>query len=1795
MQDPAFRNTTKFTRKSQQIGTNYVKITWASRLLGISPHTLRRLEEKGDIIPVRLPNGHRLYNIDDVKKLQEKIQNKQYVKEEKYEERKEKAKSKHKHHKDKTKYFELNEKLETTIKGVKNLNNLLLGILFLFSISLFTATLGTDLPYSLKNILGSKDRPKTASVRSSDVLAAKGKITDFIFNVNIPSIFNAEVTTGETLTAEGLVNILGGLTTNTLTFTNPATMNNLLGINDTTKTTLEEALNINGEVTGTGLGDIVIADGVIDETKLASDIAYDGDFDFTGTISIGGSQISATASELNYLSSAAVSTGGIIFGDGSKFTQDSISFFWNNTLKRLGIGTNSPTASLDLLGATATSASLRVRSGTAPTSPNTGDFYSDGTNIYYYNGATWNDLTDSGLWTLNGTEVYYEGNVGIGTTNPGYKLDVNGNTNTTGLYLGGIQVTSTGTELNYLDGSSVESGGVIHGDGSKFANTGTAPNGYFLISKGSSTPTWNNPAGLTIGQADTLDGIDSLQFLRSDATDTFDVSGGGTLYIASGNYLDILGSFYLNGSGVTATANEINVLNGMTSSTSELNYLDGISISSIGVVYTDGSKFANTGEGTSGYILQANGTAPPSWVNPTGIDAGSLDGFDSTSFLRSDTSDQYTSGTLTINSGAIFDVDGDLLIADNDIAFDSVSYTNFNFTNDFSINDNNFFLDKQTAFVGLGNTAPSERLMVNGRVYLAQTTAPSPTTDRLYNVSGSLFWNGTQLDTGGVTLYSNSGTVPAGSYIEVAHSQPTFDVLATGWIEGISGTWTEIDDFAGTDHNTEDPELVTWFRMDENSGNLDNAEGTATNDLVSKSDPNYQIIGKINWGLELSGNDYFCSTSDPATTTTCDDNNNLDFEDDSFTLGGWFKHSTMSGTSPEYIISKYSDSAALDELGDGLDGDITISIAKNINTETIATGRSYADGIAYRVVTPTDGSSSATRYTTVTLSNGIAVGDEVLLINLQGASGDVGDVGNYEIMKVESVTSTTVTFTEPITVSFDGTTASNQKVIIQRIPNYEDVTIANGGSLTASAWDGLATTPTGSAGYYTGIVAFKASGTVTIEGGGSITVSAKGYRGGAKGSGTATGSQGESIKGTGSVSTSANDGGGGGGYTYVGTGDGGDNGGGGGYGSIGETGIVNGASGTGGAGGNTYGSSDLSSSIFFGSGGGGGGSWTSNGGDGGAGGGILYIAANNISLSGNIYSKGGSGVANTGSSGNGGSGSGGSVILNANTLTLGSNLVDGLGGTAYADGGNGRIYIQYSTSSSGTTTPGAEASQVTSSSGGYKLYMESDGDITFAIDDDDISFPEDTATTVNADYDDGTWHHVVAVKNSTSSIKLYVDGEEVASDYSLISTYSISNSDPFLLGVDDNQSSDKWNGSMDEVFVYDRALSPGEIKELYQSNKKYKIEQPNNTTVRLYNNSQNTQTLRLNILESGADVAEWYTVNDNSLEAGDIVVVTGNLDEYKSPIITKSDGSFDNRVIGIISSNANIKMGIERDNRKLVALSGRVPVKISPNSPTISAGDYITSSDIPGFGKKAIGTGRVVGVALENWYGGKETILILVDPTWFSIANDVVANNTSNNVLEEILELRNEILDNVSEFIDFSTTFSLSKEEKALVASVDMNILGDLTLNNLNVGGNILAGQVEVDTLENSINIAGPQCSSGILCQLQTLYLQKTLSGNIDMFDGKVMFEPDGSMTINKLILENNKTAGSSAIKAGDMTIFVATDAITIESKVMITPTKLVEALMAVTNKIPNQGFEVSLTKAAPEDITFDWLVVDTK
>ena len=335
------------------------------------------------------------------------------------------------------------------------------------------------------------------------------------------------------------------------------------------------------------------------------------------------------------------------------------------------------------------------------------------------------------------------------------------------------------------------------------------------------------------------------------------------------------------------------------------------------------------------------------------------------------------------------------------------------------------------------------------------------------------------------------------------------------------------------------------------------------------------------------------------------------------------------------------------------------------------------------------GGATLTLATTLTLS----AGDEVLVINMHGADSAYTHVGNYEFLTVASSTGTTVTVTAAPSVTFgevDNTDLSDQDVQIVRVPQYTDVTIGSSGVLTAPVWDGS----TG------GVLAFRASGTVSIASGGMITVDEAGYAAGATGTAyNADAYQGESYAGTGDGNEDSHTGVYGNityGYNYNNYGGGGAmiTGGGGNYGG----GATAGDEWTGGTygetytepyAGETYGSADLST-LFLGSGGAGVWNGLSDPGPGGDGAGILYIGAVTITATDASAISAIGGTTTHWATGSwtygAGGGAGGSIWLQANTLTLPADGVNASGGygesthiRAGGDGGYGRVRVDFNT------------------------------------------------------------------------------------------------------------------------------------------------------------------------------------------------------------------------------------------------------------------------------------------------------------------------------------------------------------------------------------------------------------------------------------------------------------------------------------------------------------------------------------
>jgi hypothetical protein len=121
----------------------------------------------------------------------------------------------------------------------------------------------------------------------------------------------------------------------------------------------------------------------------------------------------------------------------------------------------------------------------------------------------------------------------------------------------------------------------------------------------------------------------------------------------------------------------------------------------------------------------------------------------------------------------------------------------------------------------------------------------------------------------------------------------------------------------------------------------------------------------------------------------------------------------------------------------------------------------------------------------------------------------------------------------------------------------------------------------------------------------------------------------------------------------------------------------------------------------------------------------------------------------------------------------------------------------------------------TGADGGFRVQMESDGDISFGVDNDNSGFPTDSVTSTAADYDDNRWHHVSAVRNGATGMYLYIDGNLVASNTSLnVNSGTLANDDTFYIGDSDGtDNGDEFVGFLDEVKIYtSTARSADEVK-----------------------------------------------------------------------------------------------------------------------------------------------------------------------------------------------------------------------------------------------------------------------------------------------------------------------------------------------------------------------------------------------
>jgi hypothetical protein len=138
------------------------------------------------------------------------------------------------------------------------------------------------------------------------------------------------------------------------------------------------------------------------------------------------------------------------------------------------------------------------------------------------------------------------------------------------------------------------------------------------------------------------------------------------------------------------------------------------------------------------------------------------------------------------------------------------------------------------------------------------------------------------------------------------------------------------------------------------------------------------------------------------------------------------------------------------------------------------------------------------------------------------------------------------------------------------------------------------------------------------------------------------------------------------------------------------------------------------------------------------------------------------------------------------------------------------------------------------------------------------------------------------------------------------------------------------------------------------------------------------------------DLAEAYD-SAQPTEAGDLVSLVPNAEAK----VRKSVKRYEPLLLGVVSTNPGLvfdagrthlagdNSGLLTKDKTVVALVGRVPVKISMENGPIRVGDPLTSSSKSGIAMKATVAGKIIGYALAS--ANKEgKVLAFVQPSYYA-------------------------------------------------------------------------------------------------------------------------------------------------------------------------------------------------------------------
>jgi hypothetical protein len=359
---------------------------------------------------------------------------------------------------------------------------------------------------------------------------------------------------------------------------------------------------------------------------------------------------------------------------------------------------------------------------------------------------------------------------------------------------------------------------------------------------------------------------------------------------------------------------------------------------------------------------------------------------------------------------------------------------------------------------------------------------------------------------------------------------------------------------------------------------------------------------------------------------------------------------------------------------------------------------------------------------------------------------------------------------------------------------------------------------------------------------------------------------------------------------------------------------------------------------------------------------------------------------------------------------------------------------------------------------------------------------------------------------------------------------------------------------------------------------------------------------------TSTDVAENYSDATNSLQPGDLVM----LDSSTKYGVTKANIGTGNPVIGVVSTSPGIVLtGIseadhssELVNPKPIALSGRVPVKVSNENGAIKTGDFLTASSAPGVAMKATKAGPVIGQALANFNGTTGTIVVFIKATNYNGAD----------IQNEMPGLTFRYADPVQAA---NTSYDILGHLMAQLPNLDPNNLSQVHTDVVVAGAEVVTPTVTTHTLRTDL-LSAATAQGGLSVASTTVFTGGLKVDSIGSIGTMLSIQSD--VEFFGIPYFTSDTAGFALIKSGVQSVdvefthpYVAQPIInaTISFEQDINPDLIndpnaqeslknaaitdTQAFLqagisyAITNKSA-RGFTIVLNKPAPSDIKFSWI-----